>query len=226
MDLMNRVCKPYLGKFVMTFMNDIFIYLKRNEEHGEHLRINLELLKNKELYVKFSKCKFWLPKVQFSDHIVDSQGIHGDSAKYYNDVEGEDQREFNVRPRRWLKLLCDYDCKIRYHPGKANGVADALNRKEQAKPLRNVKVKNLHGMDKEFENCLDGTLCIRNQIAQMARHRGKHRHLCQQVLDMFKDEGRLPDAIQFTSTTRNTPLEMGKYSHGFYHKTTKDNKQL
>ncbi|GJS04721.1 hypothetical protein Tco_0321229 [Tanacetum coccineum] len=60
----------------------------------------------------------------------------------------------------------------------------------------------------------------------MARHGSKHRHLCQQVLDAFKDEGQLPEAIQFTSTTKNTQLEMGKYSHGFYHKTTKDNKQL
>ncbi|GJT14514.1 hypothetical protein Tco_0861556 [Tanacetum coccineum] len=54
---------------------------ERNEEHGEHLRINLELLKNKEFYAKFSKCKFWLPEVQFPDHIVDSQGIHRESAK-------------------------------------------------------------------------------------------------------------------------------------------------
>ncbi|GJT90612.1 hypothetical protein Tco_1079457 [Tanacetum coccineum] len=44
--------------------------------------------------------------------------------------------------------------------------------------------------------------------------------------DVFKDEGRLSKGIRFTSTTKNTPLEMGKYSHGFYHKTTKDNKQI
>ncbi|GJW48286.1 hypothetical protein Tco_0079932 [Tanacetum coccineum] len=60
----------------------------------------------------------------------------------------------------------------------------------------------------------------------MARYGSRHHHPCQQVLDMSKDEGRLPEAIRFTSTTINTPLEMGKYSHGFYHKTTKDNKQL
>ncbi|GKA23361.1 hypothetical protein Tco_0709323 [Tanacetum coccineum] len=60
----------------------------------------------------------------------------------------------------------------------------------------------------------------------MAHHGNRHRHLCQQVLDMSKDEGRLSEAIQFTSTTRNTPLEMGKYSHGIYHKPAKDNKLL
>nr|GEZ92165.1 putative reverse transcriptase domain-containing protein [Tanacetum cinerariifolium] len=59
----------------------------------------------------------------------------------------------------------------------------------------------------------------------MARCRSRHHHLCQQVLDVSKDEGRLLEAIWFNGTTRNTPLEMGNYSHGFYYKTTKDNKQ-
>ncbi|GJV10649.1 hypothetical protein Tco_1352190 [Tanacetum coccineum] len=60
----------------------------------------------------------------------------------------------------------------------------------------------------------------------MAHHGSRNRHLCQQVLDMFKDEGRLSEATRFTGKTRNTPLEMGKYSHGFYHKPAKDNKLL
>ncbi|GJR21189.1 putative reverse transcriptase domain-containing protein [Tanacetum coccineum] len=71
-----------------------------------------------------------------------------------------DQKELDMRQRRWLKLLADYDCEIRYHPGKANVIADALRQKERIKPLR---AENLRGIDKSFEICPDGTRCIKNQ---------------------------------------------------------------
>nr|GEZ54384.1 putative reverse transcriptase domain-containing protein [Tanacetum cinerariifolium] len=77
MDLMNRVCKPYLEKFVIVFIDDILIYSKDEKEHEEHLKAILELLKKKELYAKFSKCKIWIPKVQFLGHVIDSQGLAG-----------------------------------------------------------------------------------------------------------------------------------------------------
>ncbi|GKC24887.1 putative reverse transcriptase domain-containing protein, partial [Tanacetum coccineum] len=75
MDLMNRVCKPYLDKFVIVFIDDILIYSKSKQEHAEHLKLILELLKKEQLYAKFSKCEFWIPKVQFLGHVIDSQGI-------------------------------------------------------------------------------------------------------------------------------------------------------
>ncbi|GKG08080.1 putative reverse transcriptase domain-containing protein, partial [Tanacetum coccineum] len=81
MDLMNRVCKPYMDKFVIVFIDDILIYSKDEKEHEEHLKAILELLKKEQLYAKFSKCEFWIPKVQFLSHVIDSRGIHVDPAK-------------------------------------------------------------------------------------------------------------------------------------------------
>ncbi|GKD48107.1 hypothetical protein Tco_1277083 [Tanacetum coccineum] len=306
MDLMNRMCKPYLDKFEIVFIDDILIYSRNKEEHADHLRIILELLKKEKLYAKFSKCDFWISIVQFLRHVIDSQGIHVDPTKIeavknwaspttptqkciweenqesafqllkqklceapilalpegnddfvvYCDASHQglgavlmqrekviayasrqlkpheenytthdlelgavvfalkiwrhylygtkcivftdhkslqhilDQKELNMRQRRWLELLADYDCEIRYHPGKANVVADALSRKERIKPLRvralvmtlhpklpsqileaqteaikeeNIKAENLRGMDKAFEVRPDGTRCIKNR---------------------------------------------------------------
>ncbi|GJT29334.1 putative reverse transcriptase domain-containing protein [Tanacetum coccineum] len=79
MDLMNRVCRPYLDKFVIVFIDDILIYSKTREEHVEHLV--LELLKKEKLYAKFFKCEFWLREVQFLRHVINGNGIHVDPCK-------------------------------------------------------------------------------------------------------------------------------------------------
>nr|GFD46645.1 putative reverse transcriptase domain-containing protein [Tanacetum cinerariifolium] len=71
----------YLDKFVIVFIDDILIYSKDEKEHEEHLKAILELLKKEELYAKFSKYGFWIPKVQFLGHVIDCQGIHVDLAK-------------------------------------------------------------------------------------------------------------------------------------------------
>nr|GEU34655.1 putative reverse transcriptase domain, ribonuclease H-like domain protein [Tanacetum cinerariifolium] len=81
MDLINYLCKPYLGKFVIVFIDDILIHSCKKEEHTNHMRIILELLKKEKLYAKFSKCDFWINIVQFLGHVIDSQGIHVDLAK-------------------------------------------------------------------------------------------------------------------------------------------------
>nr|GEX02708.1 putative reverse transcriptase domain-containing protein [Tanacetum cinerariifolium] len=231
MDLMNRVCKPYLDKFVIVFIDDILIYSKDEKEREEHLRKILELLKKEELYAKFSKCEFWIPKVQFLGHVIDNQAIHVDPAEiesikdwaspkspteihqflglmgyYRRFIEGFSKvakpvtkltqkkvefewgdkqetafqlvkkklcavlmqrekvisyasRQLKIQEKNYtthdlelravvfalkiggticmeLNLLSDYDCEIRYHPGKANVVVDALSRKEREPPLR------------------------------------------------------------------------------------------
>ncbi|GKG25214.1 hypothetical protein Tco_0395842, partial [Tanacetum coccineum] len=61
--------------------DDILIYSKSKQEHEEYLKIILELLKKEELYAKFSECEFWIPKVQFLCHVIDSEGIHVDPTK-------------------------------------------------------------------------------------------------------------------------------------------------
>ncbi|GJW84421.1 retrovirus-related pol polyprotein from transposon TNT 1-94 [Tanacetum coccineum] len=239
-------CDPFWGCYII---DDILIYSRNKEEHANHLRKILELLKKEKLYAKFSKCDFWIRIVQFLGHLIDNQGLHVDPAKIeaiaksltelthknkkyiwgedqetafqllkqklceapilalpegndnfvvYCDASHQglgavlmqrekhilDQKELNMRQRRWLELLADYDCEIRYHPGKANVVADALSQKERIKPLRvrslvmtihpnlpsqilkaqtealkeeNIKAENLRGMDKSFEIHPDGT---------------------------------------------------------------------
>ncbi|KAJ3677872.1 hypothetical protein LUZ60_001675 [Juncus effusus] len=278
MDLMNRVLRPYLDTFVVVFIDDILIYSRTWEEHGEHLRTVLNTLLKHRLYAKFKKCEFWLNEVAFLGHVISKEGLRvdpekvkavvdwqrpktvteirsflglaGDYRKFiegfsrfalpltqltkkgvkfewtderecsFQELKGRlvsapiltlpteglefevfcdasrqglgsvlmqehrviafasrqlktyernypthdlelaavvfalkiwrhylygekckiftdhksfkyifDQRELNLRQRRWLEVLCDFDMSIQYHPGKANVVADALSRK-------------------------------------------------------------------------------------------------
>nr|GEV20608.1 hypothetical protein [Tanacetum cinerariifolium] len=183
------------------------------EEHGEHLKTILNLLRSDKLYAKFSKCDFWLDSLQFLSHVTDSSGVHVDYVKIeaiknwtvpttpmevrlFLGLVGDDEEEafqtlklklcsapilslpegsedfvwycdaslkgfgavlmqrekviayasrqlrkneenytthdLELRAvRRWIVLLSDYDCVIRYHPGKENVVANALSRKDK-----------------------------------------------------------------------------------------------
>jgi len=81
MDLMNRVFSPYLDQFVIVFTNDILIYSKNREEHAEHLRTVLQMLREKQLYGKLSKCAFWIESIDFLGHIILGQGLSVDPKK-------------------------------------------------------------------------------------------------------------------------------------------------
>nr|GFA06103.1 putative reverse transcriptase domain-containing protein [Tanacetum cinerariifolium] len=81
MDLMNRVFHEFLDKFVIMFIDDILVFSKSKEEHEDHLRTVLQILRPEKLYAKFSKCEFWLSSVAFIGHIVSAEGITMDPAK-------------------------------------------------------------------------------------------------------------------------------------------------
>ena len=81
MDLMNQIFRPYLDRFVVVFIDDILVYSRDEEEHAEHLRIMLQILREKQLYAKFNKCEFWLREVGFLGHIVSAEGIRVDPSK-------------------------------------------------------------------------------------------------------------------------------------------------
>nr|GFB30281.1 putative reverse transcriptase domain-containing protein [Tanacetum cinerariifolium] len=123
MDLMNRVCKPYLDNFVIVFIDDILIYSKDEKEHEEHLKAILELLKEEKLYAKLSKCEFWIPKGEKEENAF--QLIKQKLCSVPILALPEGSKDFVV--------YCDASHK---GLGKANVVADALSRKERDKPLR------------------------------------------------------------------------------------------
>ena len=81
MDLMHRIFQPYLYQFIMVFVDDILIYSQSEEEHEDHLRVLLQLMRDHQLYAKFSKCEFWFTEVRFLGHVVSASGVSMDPKK-------------------------------------------------------------------------------------------------------------------------------------------------
>ena len=75
MDVMNRVFRPYLDRFVIVFIDDILVYSRSELGHERQLGLVLQTLKQYQLYAKFSKCEFWLARVGFLEHVVPTDGI-------------------------------------------------------------------------------------------------------------------------------------------------------
>ena len=81
MDLMHRVFQPYSDQFVVVFVDDILIHSRSEEEHEDHLRVILQVLRDHQLYVKFNKCEFWLAEVKFLGHVVLASSVSVDLEK-------------------------------------------------------------------------------------------------------------------------------------------------
>ncbi|KAL5836129.1 hypothetical protein ACOSQ4_015626 [Xanthoceras sorbifolium] len=106
MDLMNRIFRPYLDQFVVVFIDDILVYSQTAEDHDRHLRVVLQILREKQLYGKLSKCEFWLPEIAFLGHIVSAEGIKADPKKIEAIVEWKPPR--NVTEVRSFLGLAGY----------------------------------------------------------------------------------------------------------------------
>ena len=81
MDLRHRVFQPYLDQFLVVFVDDILIYSQSEKEHEDHLRVVQQLLRDHQLYTKFSKCEFWLTEVRILEHVVSTSGVSVDPKK-------------------------------------------------------------------------------------------------------------------------------------------------
>ncbi|GKB60707.1 putative reverse transcriptase domain-containing protein [Tanacetum coccineum] len=178
------VCKPYLDKFVIVFIDDILVYSKDEEEHGKHLKTILELLKKerfapilallegtkdfvvyydaslkgyravlmqREKVIAYASRNLKVHEENYTTHDLELGAVvfalrlwrhylYGTKCVVFIDHKSLqyilNQKELNLRQQRWIELLSGYDCEIRYHPRKANFVADALGHKERIKPLR------------------------------------------------------------------------------------------
>lgn len=88
MNLMNKVFMEYFDKFFVVFIDDILIYSKDEETHVEHLRLVLAKLREHQLVCKYSKCEFWLDRVEFLGHVISSRGVEVDPGKVRDVLHG------------------------------------------------------------------------------------------------------------------------------------------
>jgi hypothetical protein len=100
MYLMNSIFMVELDKFVMVFIDDIFVFSNSKKEHEGHLRIVLQRLCDHQLYVKYSKCEFWLSDVPFLGHVISSEGISVDPSKVWDVLDW--------KPLRTVHQVCSF----------------------------------------------------------------------------------------------------------------------
>ncbi|GJU94408.1 putative reverse transcriptase domain-containing protein [Tanacetum coccineum] len=209
MDLMNRVCKTYLDKFVIVFIEDILIYSKNKKEHKGHLKLILRLLKKEELFAKFSKCKFWLSKVQFLSHMINNEGIHIDLAKIESVKDGRSEN---------FVVYCDASYK---------GLSAVLMQREKviAYVSRQLKVheKNytIHDLElgtivfalKMWRHYLYGTKCV-----MFTDHKSLQHILDQKELNMRQRLNLPKQILNAQAEARKEENYITKYLYGMINK--------
>jgi hypothetical protein len=106
MALMNKVFAQYLDHSAVVFIDDVLVYSKSREDHEEHLRTSLQLLRDNQLYAKLSKCEFWLEQVAFLGHIISKEGLAVNPAKIEAVVDWK--RPSSVTEIRSFLVLAGY----------------------------------------------------------------------------------------------------------------------
>ncbi|GJX24050.1 putative reverse transcriptase domain-containing protein [Tanacetum coccineum] len=136
MDLMKQVCKPYLGKFVIVFIDDVLAYSKSKEEHEVHLKLVLESLRKEKPYAKFSKCELWLEEVHFLGHVV-NHNIFTLLNSLTSLTERNQKYEWSVEQEEAFQTLKNDLCEIkrmwwrRERTAEAHGLDQQMERKRR-----------------------------------------------------------------------------------------------
>ena len=130
MDYMNKIFRPWLDKFVVVFIDNILIYSKTREEHANHMRVVLKILRDHQLYGKLSKCEFWLEQVQFLGHVISAKGIVVDPAKIETVLKWERPKTV-TEVRSFLGLAGYYKRFVEGFSKKMNPLTQ-LTRKDQS----------------------------------------------------------------------------------------------
>ncbi|GJX04576.1 putative reverse transcriptase domain-containing protein [Tanacetum coccineum] len=148
MDLMNRVCKLYLGRFVIVFIDDILTYSKSKKEHEVHLKLVLESLKKEKLYAKFSKCEFWLEEVHFLGHVVNHNVFTWIRSSVKDKILATPSETSKVENAR-AEMLHDLDQQMEERAD--DGLSEAFKQ-------GNVLARRLDGLDQQMEMKEDESL--------------------------------------------------------------------